>query len=793
MRCVGVHRRPDHRTAALAVAGWLAWGAASAASTELRFELPREAVTSAGVYDTRGRLLRTLWSGERLAAGVHRRRVEIDSPAGTQHAVTLIHHRVQAHWEGVIGNSSAVFGGPQVHRAMFAPSGLALVGDRLFYVAGYNEGGHAVHAFDLRQPQRALRPIDDADPFVGHSMIASDGRSLFVANAGGLARHSFVLAYDPTTGQRRVWPEGRTLCLNWRVPAVQCYEGHTYSGVIDVREDARDLPSGLAVQARGPLLAVARPARGVVTFYDKHSGRPLRELRAALPAGRTQQIAFAPNGDLWVLERDRALRYAEGAGEPAAMIAGLEAPLAIAVHPSDDDAVWIAEGGGSQRLRRFDRSGRAGAAFGRAGGCRDGEPAVRERALCFMHSFEREQTALAVQADGTLWVVDTGHNRMLHLDPAAGTRQRVAYLPTFYASTVDANDATRVFANFLEFEVDADKPLSPGGWRLVRNWLPGMPSELRGAESANRAFAGFRSVTTPPGGPTLALVGGGGAAEAIVILPAQGPLRIVRRLAAPLPGATRKVLYENGDLGWSVVGAGTQTVLRQRLLGFDAQGLPRWSPEPERIASVPLAEGSPHERRAFSGLAGPRHPMTASDQVVFFDPSVTGNEGFHLGAARQGASQWLWMASPSAPLDGRGSFQTREADRRLRSADRGIQYGGNVAMAVERDIVYGFHGEFYTDQANGKVGQANQFMHFHDSGLFVQQFGLPTTRTKMPAEPGAAGNAFSPTLVRQGDRLYLHHNDESVHGGIHRWRIDGWRELGELRGSGAAGSVIELR
>jgi hypothetical protein len=253
------------------------------------------------------------------------------------------------------------------------------------------------------------------------------------------------------------------------------------------------------------------------------------------------------------------------------------------------------------------------------------------------------------------------------------------------------------------------------------------------------------------------------------------------------------VLYENGDLGWALLGGGTQTLLRQPFLGFDAQGEARWSESPERIASVPMRPGSPHERGAFSGLVGPRFPITASGRVILFDPSVTGNEGFHLGAAALGGDDWLWMASPSAPIDGRGSFQTREADRKLRAADRGIQYGGNVVMAVERQIVFGFHGEFYTDQSNGKVGQANQFMHFHDSGLFIQQFGVPSTRATMDAPAGVSGNAFSPTLVRAGDRLYLVHNDESTHGGVHRWRIDGWRSIAELRGVAAGAAVVELR
>jgi len=35
--------------------------------------------------------------------------------------------------------------------------------------------------------------------------------------------------------------------------------------------------------------------------------------------------------------------------------------------------------------------------------------------------------------------------------------------------------------------------------------------------------------------------------------------------------------------------------------------------------------------------------------------------------------------------------------------------------------------------------------------------------------------------VRAGGNLFMYHNDESVHGGVHRWRIEGWDSVRELR------------
>jgi hypothetical protein len=146
--------------------------------------------------------------------------------------------------------------------------------------------------------------------------------------------------------------------------------------------------------------------------------------------------------------------------------------------------------------------------------------------------------------------------------------------------------------------------------------------------------------------------------------------------------------------------------------------------------------------------------------------------GFHLGGLLPGATQWQWRASPTAPwlVDAAGNVvqATGQYD-----VTRGVQYLGNVAMAQGKQIVFGYHGEAW----NG--GQANQWLHYYDNGLFVGQFGKPLyahlNRANAAAE--TAGNAFSPQLVQVNDNLYLWHNDEGAHSGVQRWRIDGLKQM----------------
>lgn len=767
----------------------------SSLGTPWSFTLPRSATTSAGVYDHEGRLLRTLWRGVTLPAGPHQRtwdgrddRGQAIAPQNVE--IRVLHHHLSYVWEGVIGNSSGTFGGPQLHRAFLPPTSIVLLGNRAIYAVGYNEGQPGLHGFALSAPQYDTRPLPSTDPFASYAMLAVDATRLYWANGGGLSRTSFVGAFELDTRRVTTFPAGTSVCLNYGANSTNCYPDQTYTSVIDLHTDAADIPTGLAVQRNGRILAVAHGGRNLIRLYDKTSGTLLREWQLPLNAKSTNQLAMSPSGDLWVASGQSMLRYTDLERNPtvAAIVTGLARPLALAALPAGDEGVWVADGGASQQLKRYDAQGQLTATLGTPGGYAN-DPAVNTGKLCFAARDVGEQTALAVSPEGGVWVVDTCNNRMLHLltdAPDVGRSDaQVAYLPAVYTATVDHGNPQRVFANFLEFEVDNTAPLQPGrSWKLVRNWLAGLPAALKDERAYNGGFGGFTTVETLSNGRTYGLVVAQGR-SVIVELPAEGPLRVVKTLAAPWPGTTAKVMYENGDLGYALTGPGSQSVMRLPLTGFDSVGDPVWSSVPVKLASVPLLPDSPHYRGAFSGMP-PRFPVTASGRVIYFDQSVTGNEGFHLGAAAMEGTQWLWQASPSGALDGKGRFQTR-------AVDGSTTYGGNAVWASGRHIVYGYHGEFHKDLGNGRVGQANQFMHFDESGLFLGQFGVPSTRASDEQQSGQSGNAFSPTLVRDGPHLYWYHNDEWGHAGVHRWRIDGADDIGELRGSGPAGSPIVLR
>ncbi|HTB67115.1 MAG TPA: hypothetical protein VK727_12870, partial [Steroidobacteraceae bacterium] len=566
-----------------------------------------------------------------------------------------------------------------------------------------------------------------------------------------------------------------------------CYPGQEYKGIIDIGADHSTTPTGLAVQTQGHILAVAHARQGTVELFDKVTGAHLRAFTIPVSADASNQLSATPNGDLWVIAGASVLRYTALDSNPtlAATISGLSHPLAVAVHPSNDDLVLVADGGSSEQVKAYDRNGLLLWTYGQAGGYGN-DPTVDARKLWFRFDATLERTALAVQANGSFWVVDTCNDRMLHISNDRKYLEQIAYLPASYSATVDPAQPSRVFANYLEFEAGPG-PLAPGpsgGWKLLRNWLAGLPREADFPKARNGEFGGLQTVVTLSNQRTYALSTLPDHNLALLELPAQGAARYVRGLAAYNSGATATVLYENGDLGFARVGANSQSVYRQTLMSFDSANNPVWQLLPHEVGSAPLTPDAPS--------AAGRIPLTSSNALIVLDPSVSGTKGdrsthFHLGAIEFGSRSWLWKASPVGTIDEPGAFQTR-------AIDGTVNYGGDNVWAAGHHIVYGYHGEGFTDPSNGRAGEANQFIHFHDDGLFIGQFGVPSTRVTAPAPAaGVGGNSFSNILIEDHSRLFWYHNDESQHGGVHRWTIDNLASVAEMVGTGRPGGTIELR
>lgn len=752
------------------------------ASTQFVFTLDKSYTTSAGAYKTDGTLLKTLWRKVNYAAGTHTAIWDGTNDNGVavppgKYQIRVLYHNVKYLWEGVIGNTSKSFTGPTVHHAFQPIQSVSIDGSNVFYAVGYNEQQSGGHRFKTNNPQSKTTVLK-SDFFTSFNHVATDGVYAYWAAAAGCCNSStsFITATKVSDNTPVSFPAGQNVCLN-RFPAQYgggCYPNQSWFSVIDVSNTGSGA-TGLAVQKSGNLLAVSHSSRNQVILFDKRTGDQIGSISVTKP----QKLAFAPNGDLWAIAGKSVLRYTNLSSTPSVVtaIAGLANPLAVALHPINNDLVLVADGGNSQQVKAYDRDGTKLWTYGQAGGYNNREPSVTTKKLWFGR--EGEQSSIAIQSDGSFWVNDYQNNRLLHISASRTYLEQIAYQPHNYLATVDLNNPSRVFSNFLEFKIDYSKPLkagATGSWVLVKNWAAGLPNP----QYPSGSFDGLRTVITLSNGRTYGLISSNDGSIAIVELPKIGPLRLTG-----IKLTKDKVLYKNGELRAASSSANSVQIVKSwALKGFDSLGNPQWGAG-SILATLPAKAGDPYYRGAFSGMSGSRFPVTSSGVGISLDQSVRGNTGFHLGGIKTGTARWLWKASPTGKLDGRGTFQTQEIDNT-------IHYGGNQVWAVGRNVVYGFHGEFFTDQLNGRVGQANQFMHFYDDGLFVGQFGVPSTRATEEAQAGLGGNSFSLTLVQVGKNLYLYHNDESSHAGVHRWRIENTNSIKEMSGIGTLGGKINL-
>ena len=857
--------------------------AAPAPCLRATLHVPARGFTSAGVYErsARGRLVRTLWA--RRATPEGDLAVDWDGAAddgtlvrecarGTAAAargaaatdvyeIRAVSGNVTYIWEGTVGNSGVWQVGPNVLRSLNGVSDIDIAGTVGVVGMGYGERSKTVAVFDTRSPHNWTW-LGHEDYHSAFTQVATDGAVVYVLNTGVGAKPSsyyfspwtWVTAIDLSSQCEFQFAFGAHVChegtgqtsvaqacsndINGTVPqGGAAWDGcngaeQFYSSVIDVREDTDVVngtdgslvyPSagtGIAVQrGAGTLLAVAHGLLGVVAFFDKKSGAPLGN--ASVPGGVVVgRLRFSVDGAaLFALTSVGIVKYT---GFPAALVATLTVPLSVVPQPTAigvdpaTGAVLVTCNATQQVIVLDATSGAVLRTIGRAGGyTAETGPSVADDLLGFAGL-----PYVAGDEKGNTWVSDQFNHRTLIVNATGARVDDVMFISVSYVSATPFGVPTRVFSNFLEFEVDYSLPLgAPGAWTLVRNWGAGVDPGFYGHGAA---FSGPQ---------TLAVVDGRtfgfllifdadrsySAVLAELVMPnatAPGGVRVLRRLANGgghyLPSSGQ--LDAGGAYHFFVDatekdGSGSFAVFAAPLV-IDAAGAANFSCDfssPARAGCVQLANvtaayaaASLAPRTSFGGFTIPR---TSDGRLVILDASTQRNGGFHLGLLDATGSEWVWQASPWGAWQYEADWQVMQpgnvnvsvgflapgtVDGRFGANDDSINYAGNKAMVDGDDLVIGFHGEFWMG------AEACQFLHFHAStGLFVGQFGVPCKRETNASYPtyiigGQSGNAFSPTLARATDAtgapaLFLYHNDEDAHDGVSRWHIAGAGGLRVLR------------
>ncbi|MFD1255623.1 PA14 domain-containing protein [Mucilaginibacter terrae] len=734
-------------------------------STPFKFNLQQSASTSAGVFTANGVLVRTLWSGIKYEAGTHHAVWDGTNNDGNlmpaaPYQIKVLSNNVKYTWEGVLGNTSGRFTGPTIFRGHNAIQGIAIAGNTAYYTVGYNEQGSSCQKFNTQYPQGKTTLGSGG---IESNAVATDGKLVYWVSYEIKTNSNFIQATSVVNDTPVSFAEGQDLTV---------FKSKARLNVLE-KALMPDRIKALAVQNTGQYLLSAHSNLNQVHVINKITGKFISSINITNPSA----IAVDKKNHVWILGinngkpavlgyqigNDGTLQYVNK------VLPDLVKPLAIAVSP-DDATVLVADGGESQQLKSYStQSGKLIWTLGDLGGYSQ-NATVSNTKFYFSDMRSEPGTCLAFEPDGSFWVEDTGNARLQHYSASRIFMNRVMYLPTSYSVTVDRTDAARVFSDYLEFKIDYAKTLGPhnGSWTLVKNWGAMVPKEW------DRKYTRLKDIITLKNRHTYALIGGEGKiVRQVIELTAQSALRFTGKMVA-----MNYSMDNDGNLyRISNFKHGTpNTWYKQTLNGFDQANNPLWGNDAAVASTQPATNNDPLNEG--NGTVLYTGEKTSTDVFVAFNPraSVVNNTKPHLGGVRMGDNKWLWQTAAGTHRGYRGDFPP---DGSFDNGN-GVRYAGGAALALGRSIFWGYYGEFW------KGSETNKWNQVHDDGLFIGQFGI--TGPQMSEKEGAAlmaGNAMAASVVKGANgNLYLYHNDEATHSGVHRWKISNISSI--------AGQVIKV-
>ena len=725
------------------------------------YTLDQSYQTSAGVFDANGNLLKTLWSNITQTAGTY----DISDFSwngldefGNNVTAQADHYKVIANnatavWEGVIGNTSDSFTGETVHRHFLPFHDMVIHNGEAYFSTDYTEAWGSVTKASLSKINTRIDIMPGQTVQQATNRIATDGVRLYMAG-----RKSFS---DNIT-----YVQAATFGNLNNFSRYESFQGATtsiYATTFRVTDLVTNTESprvtGLAVQKSGNWLFVAREKINSLHILHKINGTLNQSLTFTAP-----KLCKVDNNDnLWMVVNNQVIKYSvnqtNGAITPTGFsITGFSSIEAMAISP-DGSTIAVADAGTYHQVKEYNTTtGTLIRTLGRPESYLESPKVYNDKFLFVSKWTEEDKYAgLEYESDGSLWVIDCGNDRTIKFDSNRNYVEEIMYLPAVYSCNVDPNNISRVFGGLREFSVDYSKPLQGGNannaWSLSNNW-----SET---SDRNSVYGLLTHATTLSNGRTYAIKGtDNDRYEFIELVENKG----LRNTGVTFNRWSYVSLRKDGTI-FRVVNtgsSGTQTIYMQSITGFDSNNNPILSNETV-WASFPIS-GNLRMAGPF-GVAG---EITNNDVHAIFNGGH--DSGFHFGGIKKGATDLSFRTSMGVvynqgdPYPPNGEFDLRA----------NVEYRGNVALAIDNYFIWGYNGEFWEN------GQTNKYNMYHESGLFVKQFGETSQAGLGKAIAGMAGNAFDPKVVKYGNDIYLWHQDESYHAGLHRWKISGLNTLQEF-------------
>jgi hypothetical protein len=654
----------------------------------------------------------------------------------------------------------------------------------MYYVREYAEGNASVAKFLISDNKKKVNINSLSYISIGQATdnICTDGNLIYMSGR------------DPFSDSGKVWfvfaikvSDESLATFSSGVPYSNV---SAYPSVLSLQNDLNGRISGIAVSSS--YLFVAHEVQNKVEVLNKTTGALLQTL--TIPSPRKM---YAKGNVIHIISGNNVNKYTingDGTLSAPTVISGFTYPLALRSSPNDS-ILLVADGKSSQQIKAV-QNNQIVWTFGEQGGyLTNANVNYNKFYFSDRRGIDRPtdyikipkgigHTFVSFEDDNTFWVGDSGNNRVLKYNLSRSLIDEITYQPHQFGATIDKADKTRVFSNFLEWKIDYTKPFNQS-WKLVKNWGGSLLPTDHYIDSGS-----FDSLSTLPNGRTYGFIRNdavvGAQTRRLFELKSDGTLR---RTDISFQANIREDLYEDGSIrgfvnpnGYPGSTPGRIEFRRKNLIGFTNEGDPQWS---NWVTDVAIENTTKRDPQTWYSK-GSENPgqITANGIHISFDAAipfggdngtVQNSKGYHIGGAKN--NKWIWRTAKatgenySGPYPSNGDFDT----------GNGVLNAGSTALATGNVVVWGYHGEFWKSGS----AQVNKWNFLDgDTGLMLLQIGVTTKdfpeHTEAPAQ--MAGNSFYPSFVKLDEnRVGLWHNDESYHGGLHFWLIEGLNTIKRIK------------
>lgn len=726
---------------------------------------------SIGIYDSNDRLLKTLVTNEAKTAGTHTppswNGLDDDGKnvrAQGDHYL-IVANDIEAEWEGIIGNTSRDLVGANKWKSQNFPKESLIIGNDIYFAWGSNEQTSTVQKASLNDYQRRIPLFYEPRIHPGFNHLAYDGIMLYMAGKSHWDTNGHAKSYvcASTIDNMYNYKNWHTFSTGTTVPIYSS----TFH-VADYIEDTVNEPSitGLAVQTGNNNLFVFREEINSIHVIHKTTGALRQNIRSY---NNPKLGKIDSKGYLWFIHGSGSetlerftINNATGAITSTGLkLTGLIDVQAFNITP-DGNTIVVGDMATYDQFKAYDATTLTYKwTLGRAESYSEDATIYNDKFMFRNHGDYNNNapryTSISFESDGSMWVIDEGNERFIKFNSSREYVDQVIWKSNFYSTRVNHSDPTRLFTGFMEYEIDYSKPIQAGNsnnaWKLVRNW--GKVSLLKSLGVDYGHMQPLLGVETLSNGRTYALTFTPGKIAKIFELVEGGVLR----QAADVSFDNRTPHFKKGGV-LATYESSPWTLKERTITGFDARNNPIlsdtkiWTTITNTVnhgfQSEPMALSPPDK--------------TANDVLIIFDKQKGDAGYYHLAGYRKGETSPVFKTTKSVAYSKGSPYPLGTNTFDVRSS---VNNAGSLVLAMDDWFMWGYYGEFWENT------QTNYWHMLTEEGLFLYDFG---TDNKNPISSGyskakMAGNAFGPSLIKVDGQVYLYHNDESFHGGVHRWKI----------------------